>query len=254
MPSVLELLEHPPGLVVRAVDRVAAQRAVVLGRVHRRLRHGVHRVRRDQVHHVHGVGEGRVLDAGRGPQRPLDARAARAERRPAGRRRTSARTARRRAARWPGRPVPRSASASGVPILSSRSSTSVSTRLTKKDATEARPDRSCPAAAAPSRPAMNASMTSLVALQREDQGHVDADALGQALGDGRKPGLGRRDLDEQVGPVDQPPQRLRLGDGLAPSCRWRSAGRPRGRPGRPRRRSRRRPGAARRRPSGCRRW
>ena len=55
--------------------------------------------------------------------------------------------------------LPRSAAASGVPILSSLPSTSVSTRLTKKDATEASVEMSRPAAAACSRPAMNASMT-----------------------------------------------------------------------------------------------
>ena len=55
----------------------------------------------------------------------------------AGPRRTAARTARRPAARSRARPCPRSACASGVPILSSRPSTSVSTRLTKNEATEA---------------------------------------------------------------------------------------------------------------------
>src|SRR5215471_4329081 len=39
--EALELLEYLPGLVVRAVDRVAADRAVGLGCVQRRLRHGV---------------------------------------------------------------------------------------------------------------------------------------------------------------------------------------------------------------------
>ena len=56
--------------------------------------------------------------------------------------------------------LPRSALASGVPSLSSLASTSVSTRLTKKDATERIWEMSCPAAAAFSRPAMYASMTS----------------------------------------------------------------------------------------------
>ena len=47
-----------------------------------------------------------------------------------------------------------SASASGVPILVSRLSTSVSTRDTKNEATDAIVEMSCPLAAACSRPAM----------------------------------------------------------------------------------------------------
>ena len=52
-----------------------------------------------------------------------------------------------------------------------------------------------------------------VALQAEDQRHVDADAGADGLGDGRKPRLGRGDLDEQVGAVDLGPQLLGLRDG-----------------------------------------
>ena len=52
----------------------------------------------------------------------------------------------------------------------------------------------------------------VVAAQGEDQRDVDADSLGQARGDRRQALPGGRDLDEQVGPVDQPPQRPRLGD------------------------------------------
>ena len=55
--------------------------------------------------------------------------------------------------------LPRIAMAAGVPSLSSLPSTSVSTRLTKKDATERILEMSCPAAAAFSRPSMYASMT-----------------------------------------------------------------------------------------------
>ena len=54
----------------------------------------------------------------------------------------------------------RSAAASGVPIFSSRLSTSVSTRLTKKEATDAIRERSWPLSRACSSPDMNASMTS----------------------------------------------------------------------------------------------
>jgi len=51
----------------------------------------------------------------------------------------------------------------------------------------------------------------LVALQREDQGDVDRDAVGQAGRDRRQHGQGGRDLDEQVRPVHQPPQAAGLG-------------------------------------------
>ncbi len=52
-----------------------------------------------------------------------------------------------------------------------------------------------------------------VALDAEDERDVDADPLGQHLGDRGQPGEGGRDLDERVGPVDQPPERAGLGDG-----------------------------------------
>src|SRR4051794_31672268 len=52
-----------------------------------------------------------------------------------------------------------------------------------------------------------------VALQREDECHVDADAFGQALADRGEAPLGRGDLDEEVRPVHEPPERARLGDG-----------------------------------------
>ena len=50
--------------------------------------------------------------------------------------------------------LPFSAAASGVPIASSRLSTSVSTRETKNDATYAIVEMSCPLATAASSPAM----------------------------------------------------------------------------------------------------
>ena len=50
-----------------------------------------------------------------------------------------------------------------------------------------------------------------VTLDREDQGHVDGDAGGQRFRDGGKPRQRRRDLDEQVGSVHQPPQPSCLG-------------------------------------------
>ena len=53
-----------------------------------------------------------------------------------------------------------------------------------------------------------------ISLQREDQRDVDADPLGQGGGDRGQPGQRGRDLDKQVRPVHQPPQRPGLGDGL----------------------------------------
>ena len=183
-------------------------------RVDDRLRHGVDRAGRDQLLDVDDVPVVRVL--GRRWTPTADAAGAR-RRRPApasGRCRTPRRTPRRRAGRWRSRPCPERLGLRRVPILSSRLSISVSTRDTKNEATEPILVRSWPLALACSRPARNASITARVALQREDQRHVDADALGQRRGDRRQARLGRRDLDEQVRPVDQPPQRLGLGDGL----------------------------------------
>ena len=52
-----------------------------------------------------------------------------------------------------------------------------------------------------------------VALDREDQGDVDADALGERADDGRQALLGGGDLDQQVGSIDGLPQVAGLGDG-----------------------------------------
>ncbi len=227
--------------------------AVVGERVDDRLRHGVDRAGGDQLLDVDHVAVVRVLGRGRRPQRPLRVRARRRRAPASGRWRTPRCTPRRRAGRWRWRPCRAAPWPRREPIFSSRLSTSVSTRETKNDATEPILVRSWPLALACSRPARKASITSRVALQREDQRHVDADALGERGGDRRQAGLGRRDLDEQVGPVDQPPQRLGLGDGLVGLVRP-AAGRPRWRPGRRRRRSRRTPAASRRRPSARRTW
>ena len=108
--------------------------------------------------------------------------------------------------------LPFSAVASGVPIAASRLSTSVSTRETKNDATDAIVEMSCPLAAAGLEPGHVGVDDLAVAGEREDQRHVDRDPLGQRRGD-RRDALGRgRDLDEHVRPVDQPPQLLGLGD------------------------------------------
>src|SRR5919197_87685 len=63
------------GVVIVGPDRVAVRSAMVGLGVQRRLRHGVDRAGRDQVVDVHRVGVGRILDAGRRPQRALRASA-----------------------------------------------------------------------------------------------------------------------------------------------------------------------------------
>ena len=110
------------------------------------------------------------------------------------------------------RGAPRSAAASLVPILSSRASISVSTRETKNEATDPI-ERQVVAGLPGAFHAVEEGLHDLVvAGQGEDQRDVDADPLGQARGDRGQALPGGRDLDEQVGPVDQPPQRPRLGD------------------------------------------
>ena len=54
----------------------------------------------------------------------------------------------------------------------------------------------------------------LVALHREDQGDVDADALGEGAADRRQAFFRCRDLDQRVGTVDDLPQLHRLSRGL----------------------------------------
>ena len=78
--------------------------AVIGDRAHGGLGHRVDHARRDQVGHVAGIGVGRVLDRGRGPQRPLRPGPGRRAARPTAPRRTPARSARRRAGRWRSRP------------------------------------------------------------------------------------------------------------------------------------------------------
>ena len=81
------------------------------------LGHGVDGVRRDQLDDVQGVGVGRVLDAGRRPQRALPVRAARGQRAASGRWRRPPRRPGRPGARWRRRPCRAGARASAVPIF-----------------------------------------------------------------------------------------------------------------------------------------
>ena len=102
-----------------------------------------------------------------------------------------------------------------MPISSSRASTSLSTRETKKDATECSVDRSPPLRAGLLETVEVGVHDLLVASQPEDQRDVDADALAQRLDDRGQSLVGGGDLDEQVGPVDLAPQ---LGaDSMVPS-------------------------------------
>jgi hypothetical protein len=86
------------------------------------------------------------------------------------------------------------------PISSSRRSVSVSTRETKKLATDATLPASPPG---PLEPADVGLGHLGIALEREDEGHVGRLASGDHLLDRGHTGLGRRDLDVEVGPVDQ---------------------------------------------------
>src|SRR5215469_3464918 len=81
--ELLQLREDLTGLLVGAVDGVAAQHAVVGGGVQGRLGHRVHGVAGHQLDDVESVGERRVLGGRGGPQRTLHAGALRRERRPA---------------------------------------------------------------------------------------------------------------------------------------------------------------------------
>ena len=253
MPTAPQPVEHLLRLVVVAVDRVRGDPAVVGDRAQRGLRHGVDHAGRDQVDRRSGC-RGR-----RGPSprsRPTAAAAAGPrprQRLPPRSRRTPARSAGRPAGRWRSRPAPRSAAASGVPILSSRGSTSVSTRETKNEATDAIRGQVVAGLAGALQAVEEGVHDLVVAGQGEDQRDVDADALGQAGGDRRDALPGGRDLDEQVGPVDQPPQRPGLGDrrlGVVGQPRVDLDRHPPVHPvGAPRR-----PAAARRRPSARRRW
>ena len=175
--------------------------------------HRVHHAAGDQVDDVAGVGVGRVLHPGGGPQGPL------------------------RSGPGPGEGLPAAGGEDLVVVVERQSGVGDRGRATQRlgldradgvealvdlgvdAADEERRDRGQPGQVAARGPgvldAVEEGVDHLgVAPPGEDQRHVDADALGQALGDGRQAGDRRRDLDEQVGPVDKPPQLAGLGDGL----------------------------------------
>ena len=70
-PTRGERVEHRAGVGVGAGDGVAGDLAVVEGRLERLLGHRVDGARGDELGDVEGVGQRRVLDAGRRPQRTL---------------------------------------------------------------------------------------------------------------------------------------------------------------------------------------
>ena len=173
------------------------------------LRHRVHGVGRHEVDDVHGVGEGRVLGAGRSPQRPLHLR-------PPGR-------------GPPARSDDASRSCVGQPGVGEAGLAAQRLRLRGAELVQPVVDlgvhpadkegrhRTDLGQVVPGRGRLQARHVGVddlaVALQREDQRDVDADPFGDAAVIAGSP-LGGGDLDEQVGPVHHPPQFERLGDGL----------------------------------------
>ncbi len=133
--------------------------AVVGDGVQGRLGHRVHGVLGDEVVDVHGVAVGGVLDAGRGPQRPLRPRRRPRERLPALGGETSPRRPGRPAGRWRGRPCRAAPPAPGC--RSRRAACRSRCRRGRRRRTpprrawsgRGRPSRAC------SSPAMKASMT-----------------------------------------------------------------------------------------------
>ena len=127
-------------------DRVAGVAAVVGDGVEGRLRHGVDHAGDDQLVDVSGVGIGGVLDPGGCPQGPLRMRAGAFERGPAIARHDALVAGGTPAGRSRWRPCRSARRPRRVPIVSSRGSTSASTRNTKNEATDSIPDRSSPVA------------------------------------------------------------------------------------------------------------
>ena len=70
-PTAASCVEDAVRVGVGAGDGVAGDLAVVEGRLERLLGHRVHGAGGDELGDVERVGKRRVLDAGRGPQRPL---------------------------------------------------------------------------------------------------------------------------------------------------------------------------------------
>ena len=153
--------------------------AVVGDRLQRRLRHRVDRARRDQLDDVHRVGVRRVLDAGRGPQRPLRLGARRRQRLPPVGGEHLLVAPGRPAARWrsppcPAAPWPRRCRACRAACRSrcrpGRRRTTPPTRSST---------RSCAVRPRLLQAGQEGVHDRAVALEAEDQRDVDADALGE---------------------------------------------------------------------------
>ncbi len=203
-------LHHGPGVVVVGSDLVADDLAVVLDGQERLLRHGVDGVLDDQVVDVHRVLVVRVLHAGRRPQRALAVGPGRGQLVPA----VAGEELLVGLVGEPGVGDPGLAEevvgGAGLvqPVVDLGVDAGDEERRDRVDLGEVQPG------------VVRLLQTgevgvhhALVAVQPEDQGDVDADALAQGVGDRGGALGGRRDLDEQVLPVDLLPQLLGRGEG-----------------------------------------
>ena len=138
--------------------------------------HGVDDAGRDQPLDVEDVGVARVLRPGARPQRALRASRRRAPAPPSARRRSAPGSARRRAARWRS---PRGRAAARR--RASTASALASMRETKNEATEAIPLHRLARGDAALEPAQVGLDHLVVALDGEQQRHVDVDAAGGQL-------------------------------------------------------------------------
>ena len=212
MPTALELVEHLLGLVALAGDPVALDLAVVGERVHGLLRHRVDGVGHHELGDVEGVGVVGVLHPGRRPQRPLRVGAR-------GRELLQRSLGDHLLVRRVGQPGvgDRGLAAQGQRLVGAdRLEPLVDLGVDPGD--EERRHGEDPAeveagVAGLLEPAQVGVHDLAVALDAEDQRHVDADALGDRGRDRRQPLLGGRDLDVDVRPVHGLPQRLGRGDG-----------------------------------------
>ncbi|MPM31910.1 hypothetical protein SDC9_78467 [bioreactor metagenome] len=207
-----EGVEGPVGLGVVAGDGVGGGLAVVGVGHHRLLRHGVDHAVDDQLGDVHRVRVRRVLHAGRGPQRALRVG-------PPGRQRLPAVGGDGPLEQLVGEPgVGQAGPALERGGLVGAEGVEALVDLGVHAGHEERGDRvdrrqvlACGGGLL--EPGHVGVHHLLVAGDREDQRHVDADALGDRRGDRRQPGGGRRDLDQHVLAIDEGVQLLRLGDG-----------------------------------------
>ena len=176
----------------------------------RLLGHRVHGVRADQLLDVDHVAVGRVLGRGGGPERPLRPRALRCELLPGG------------AGEEPlvlGIGELRvgdgelAAEVAGAGSLEARIGLGVHAR--HEEAGDRRDPGEILAVGGEALQAVDVALGDLdVALEREDQRDVDRAAAGDRILDGGQAGERRRDLDEQVRPVDLLPEARHLGERL----------------------------------------